>query len=218
MANVISPTGAIFASLMLIMPADRSFADEKPLIWTPTKNSDTSYAVKLGMRLPDELQSEAGINLGLDSQKNAVVNTPVRFWGKVTASSIQTPAYQLKRDIRINLDAVTGSGGARVIMSEKAIASEAMDVELNRQYGVRYDGTASNWVGDASQSVRFSRAGTGTAVILQAKALDTFREIGGGIAVEQKVSERLSLNGSIEQTTASAGATSNISARYTFKW
>lgn len=218
MAKVISPTCAILAPLMLMIAAGQSFADEKPLIWTPTKNSDTSYAVKLGMRLPDELQSEAGINLGLDAQKNAVVNTPVKFWGKVTASSIQTPAYQLKRDIRINLDAVTGSGAARVVMSEKAIASEALDVELNRQYGVRYDGAASSWVGEASQSVRLSRTGTGTAVILQAKALDTFREIGGGIAVEQKVSERLSLNGSIEQTTASAGATSNISARYTFKW
>ncbi len=218
MAKFISTACAVLAPMALTLLAGQSLADERPLIWTPTKNSDTSYGVKLGLRLPNELQPEAGINFGLDSQKNAVVNTPVRFWGKVTASSIQTPAYQLNRDIRVNLDAVTGSSGARVIMSEKRIASEALDVEVNRQYGMRYDGAASNWIGEASQSVKVSRAATGTAVILQGKALDTFRELGAGIAVEQKISERLSLNGSIEQTTASAGPTSNISARYTFKW
>lgn len=217
MTKSISKAGA-FLALMMTMPPGQGFADEKPLIWTPSKNSDTSYGVKLGLRLPRQLQPEAGINLGLDSQKNAVVNTPVRFWGKVTASSIQTPAYQLNRDISINLDAVTGNSGARVIMSEKRIASEALDVEVNRQYGMRYDSAASNWIGEASQSVRVSRVSTGTAVILQAKALDTFRELGAGIAVEQKISERLSLNGRIEQTTAAAQPSSNISARYTFKW
>ncbi|MGE7369250.1 hypothetical protein ACQKKX_09310 [Neorhizobium sp. NPDC001467] len=218
MAQLISRIGGVLASAMVLLTAGNGLADERPLIWTPTKNSDTSYAVKLGFRLPSELQPEAGINLGLDSQKNDVVNTPVRLWGKITASSIQTPAYQLNRDIRINLDAVTGSSGARVIMSEKRIASEALDVEVNRQYGMRYDGAAANWVGEASESVRLSRAATGTAVILQAKALDTFRELGAGLAVEQKISERLSLNGSIEQTTAATQPTSNISANYTFKW
>ena len=218
MARFVSTACAVLAPMALMLLAGQSLADERPLIWTPTKNSDTSYGVKLGLRLPNELQPEAGINFGLDSQKNAVVNTPVKFWGKVTASSIQTPAYQLNRDIRINLDAVTGSSGARVIMSEKRIASEALDIEVNRQYGMRYDGAASNWIGEASQSVKVSRASSGTAVILQAKALDTFRELGAGIAVEQKISARLSLNGSIEQTTAATEPTSNISARYTFKW
>lgn len=218
MAKFISTASAVLAFMIPMIQAGQGFADDRPLIWTPTKNSNTSYAVKLGLRLPSELEPEAGINLGLDSQKNAVVNTPVRFWGKVTASSIQTPAYQLHRDIRINLDAVTGSSGAKVIMSEKRIASEALDVEVNRQYGMRYDGAAADWIGEASQSVKVSRAATGTAVILQAKALDTFRELGAGIAVEQKISERLSLNGSIEQTTAATQPTSNISARYTFKW
>ncbi|MEB2843699.1 hypothetical protein GAO09_05720 [Rhizobiales bacterium RZME27] len=218
MAKIIATASAVLTSMTLMISAERSLADERPLIWTPTKNSDTSYGVRLGLRLPNELQSEAGINLGLDSQKNAVVNTPVRLWGKITASSIQTPAYQLNRDIRINLDAVTGSSGARVIMSEKRIASEALDVEVNRQYGMRYDGAASNWIGEASQSVKVSRAGTGTAVILEARALDTFRELGAGIAVEQKISERLSLNGRIDQATNADGPSSNIGARYTFKW
>lgn len=211
--------GAVFAPILLMISAGSALADERPLIWAPTKNSDTSYAVKLGLRLPNELQTEAGINLGLDaSNRGAVVNTPVRFWGKVTASSIQTPAYQLKRDIGVNLDAVSGSSAARVTMSEKRIASETLDVELSRQYGVRYDGAADAWKGEATQSVKFSRAGTGTAVIIEAKALDTFKELGGGIAVEQKVTERLSLNGRIDQTTNADRPTSNIGARYTFKW
>lgn len=218
MAKFISTAGAIIASMMMIIPAGKTMAEDRPLIWAPSKNSDTSYAVKLGLRLPNELQPEAGINFGLDSQKGAVVNTPVRFWGKVTASSIQTPAYQLKRDIRVNLDAVTGSSGAGVLMSEKRIASEALDVELSRQYGVRYDGGTDNWVGEASQSVKVSRSGTGTAVILEARALDTFKELAGGVAVEQKISERLSLNGRIDQATNAGKPTSNIGARYTFKW
>lgn len=210
--------GAALASMLLISTGS-ALADERPLIWAPTKNSDTSYAVKLGLRLPNELQTEAGVNFGLDaSRRGAVVNTPVRLWGKVTASSIQTSAYQLKRDVRINLDAVTGSSAAGVTMSEKRIASEAVDIELNRQYGVRYDGAAAAWKGEASQSVKFSRAGTGTAVIIEAKALDTFKELGAGIAVEQKVSERLSFNGRIDQTTNPGKPTSNIGARYTFKW
>lgn len=218
MAKFISRTGAVCASMFMILSVAPVRADERPLIWAPVKNSNSSYAVKLGVRLPSEFQPEAGINVGLNSQKGAVVNTPVKFWGKVTASSILTPAYKLNRDIRINLDAVTGSAGAGVIMSEKSIATEALDVEVNRQYNVRYDAARASFVSEASQSVKISRAATGTAVILRAKALDTFREIGAGISVEQKISERLSFNGSIEQTTAAAEPTSNIGARYTFKW
>lgn len=217
--SLFSRIGSAFAAISLISSAGLAFADERPLIWAPSKSSDTSYAVKLGLRLPSELETEAGIKLGLDaSSRGAVVNTPVKVWGRVTASSIQTPAYQLKRDIRLNLDAMTGSSLAGVSLSERRIATEKLDVEISRDYGVHYDGVASTWRGEASQSVKVSRVDSGTAVIVKASALDTFREIGGGISLEQKIGRRLSLNGSIEQTTASDGPTSNLGARYTFKW
>src|ERR1041385_1888737 len=92
MTNSFFAGGIACAFMTVMMSAGNGHADDRPLIWSPSKNSDTSYGVRLGLRLPSELQPEAGINLGLDSDKGAVVNTPVRFWGKVTASSIQTPA------------------------------------------------------------------------------------------------------------------------------
>lgn len=76
---------ALFAAIFAVGPflASSAHAADRPLIWQPVKNSDRSYSVKLGFRLPTELEPEAGFNVGVDAKKDGSMNTPLRLWGSM---------------------------------------------------------------------------------------------------------------------------------------
>ena len=115
--NLLAVAGA---ALLAAFTSSSSWADERPLIWQPIKNSDTSYAVKLGLRLPVRLETEAGFNVGVDSSKTGeVVNTPLKFWSRIKTEDRKRPAYQMSRDIGINMDGNAGSAAISMNYYEK---------------------------------------------------------------------------------------------------
>lgn len=194
-------------------------ADDRPLIWLPTKNSATSYAARVGVRLPVEYQPKVGIDLGMDTNKGGgVVDTPVKFWTSVKMGSIDRPAYEMNRDIGIDIDGNAGSAAVSISSQVKAIASATFDIERDSAYSLHYDGPTQEWTGlDTSQSLRFSRTGTGTAFILQASATDSFKSAGAGIGLEQKLGDHITLTGSYNRST-NADPVASINANYAWKW
>lgn len=176
MGRAMAITG-MAASLGVTASAGLARADDRPLIWLPAKTSATSYSATLGVRLPIEYQPKVGIDLGMDTNKGGgVVDTPVKFWTSMKMGEIERPAYEMNRDISINLDGNAGSAAVSISSQVKAIASATFDIERDSAYTVHYDGPTQEWTGlDASQSLRFSRTGTGTAFILQASATDNFK-------------------------------------------
>jgi hypothetical protein len=211
---------AVSASFIAIACASQSRAEDRPLIWQPSKISDTSYSVKLGLKLPTELEPEAGFDLGVDASKDgAVVDTPLKFWGSLKAQSIQRPAYEMNRDIDLGLDGNAGSAAITMNYYEKHIATPAIDVERQSSYSVRYDGGTQRWTGvDVAQSVKVSRSASGTAVVVRATGTDSFKRAGAGLGLEQKVGDHMTLTGSLDKESSSTAPIASINASYAFRW
>lgn len=96
-----------------------------------------------------------------------MVDTPVRLWGNVTLLAEQLPGVSLARDVGVLFNALTGSSSVSMTSRQKRIVTPELDIEANRNFTVRYDGTAQQWNGlDVSQSLRLSRSETGTAFVL----------------------------------------------------
>lgn len=212
--------GFAAAATIGLLTAQPVFADDKPLIWQPSKNSDTSYSVRLGLKLPTRLEPEAGVSMGVDTTKSGTpVDTPVKFWSNFTATKIQTPAYQANRNVGFDIDGNNGSAGITMNYYEKHIATPTIDIERQASYGVHYDGTASEWGGiDTSQSVRLSHAPSRTAVVARASGSNGFKVVGAGIGVEKNFGRNLTIGGALDQTSDSPDPVASVKARYSFKW
>ncbi|MDR6102148.1 hypothetical protein QE369_002345 [Agrobacterium larrymoorei] len=188
------------ASLILLSPVQVK-AQERGLIWAPTKNSDRSYSARLGARLPTETPLRAGLEMGMSaSEGGAVVDTPVKFWGDMTLMSTNLPGVRIARDIGVLMNALTGSSAVTVTMTQKRVATADFDVESNRNVTVRYDGPSQQWNGlDVSQSLRLTRSATGTAFVLTGASRHTFQEFSSSLALEQKLSDNLTVTGSFDR-------------------
>ncbi|RWX75629.1 hypothetical protein EPK99_18205 [Neorhizobium lilium] len=193
---------------------------DKPLIWQPSKSSDTSYSVKLGLKLPMELEPEAGFDLGLDTSKSgAALRTPVRFWSSFKAQAIQRPAYEMNREVGFQVDGNARSAAITMNAYEKHIATPSIDVEREGAYAVRYDAAAQQWAGvDVSQSIKVSKTATGTAFVVRASATGNFKVAGAGIGLEQKLGGHMTVSGSLDRSSDVSGAIASINASYSFKW
>jgi hypothetical protein len=214
-----SLAGLSLAVLTGVFPATALAAD-RPLIWQPAKNSDTSYSVKLGMKLPTQLQPEAGLDVGLDTSKEgAVVKTPVKFWSGFTAKEIQRPAYEMNRGVGLEVDGNARSAAISMNYYEKRIATPIVDVERQSSYALRYDSRAQHWSGvDVTQSVKVSRSATGTAFVMRASGGDSFKVVGAGLGLEQKLGEHITLAGSVDRSSAASQAVASVNASYNFRW
>jgi hypothetical protein len=197
-----------------------SRADERPLIWQPIKNSDTSYAVKLGLRLPVRLETEAGFNFGVDSSKaGEVVNTPLKFWSRIKTADTKRPAYQMSRDIGINMDGIAGSAAITMNYYEKQIATPTFNLERQATYAVRYDGAQKDWTGlDASQSIKLRQRETRTAFVAVANGTANFSTIGASFGIEQPVGQNITLSGQVNRNFTDATTVSSVNARYSYSW
>ncbi|KKX33639.1 hypothetical protein [Rhizobium sp. LC145] len=209
------------AMVSIFLATGPAIADSGRLIWQPAKSSDTSYSVKMGMRLPTRLEPEAGINMGMSASKGgALVETPVNVWGRVKTQAIQRPAYESNRDIDLSFDALHGSGAITMNYYDKRVATPTIDVERRSSYAMRYDGVAQEWCGlETSQSLRIARPGTvGTAFVVKGKAANNFETLGADLGLEQKFGKNMTLSGSLGRTTTSTDTAVNVNARYSFTW
>lgn len=205
---------------LAVLFSSASWADERPLIWQPIKNSDTSYSVKLGLRLPVRLETEAGFNVGVDSSKTGeVLNTPLKFWSRIKTADTKRPAYRMSRDIRVNMDGNAGNAAISMNYYEKQIATPTFNMEREAVYVVRYDGAQKNWTGlDTSQTIKLRQRETGTAFVAVANGSANFSAVGASFGIEQPVGENITLSGHVNRNFTDAVTVSTVNARYSYKW
>lgn len=206
--------------LLIALTSGTGRADERPLIWQPIKNSDTSYAIKLGLRLPVRLETEAGFNVGVDSSKTGeVLNTPLKFWSRIKTEDRKQPAYRANRDIGIVMDGNAGSAAISMNYYEKQIATPTFNVERQATYVVRYDGAQKDWTGlDTSQSFKLRQRETGTAFVAIANGTANFSAIGASFGIEQPLGENITLSGNVNRNFTDATTISSVNARYSYQW
>jgi hypothetical protein len=216
--HLLAAAGAAFAFVAM---SGIARSDERPLIWQPIKNSNTSYAVKLGLRLPTRLEPEAGFDLGVNTTEKGgrVVDTPLVFWSRIKAVSITRPAYEMSRDIGVNLDGMAGSATISMNYYEKQIATPSFNVERHSTYAMHYSGEQGDWTGlEASQSIKLRRTATGTAFSASANSAGGFDTFGAGLGIEQKLGENITLSGSVNRSFSDADTVASVNANYSFKW
>jgi hypothetical protein len=213
-------SAAAGAALLVAAFSGIARADDMPLIWQPIKNSDTSYSVKLGMRLPVRLEPEAGFNIGVDASKTGeVVETPMKFWSRIKTADTKRPAYQMRRDIGVDLDSVGESAAISMNYYEKQIATPTYNVERQSNYTVRYDGLQGDWLGlEASQSVKLRRPDTGTAFVASANSVNSFESFGASLGVEQQLGKNITLSGNLNRSFSDADTVASVNANYSYKW
>lgn len=209
----------LFLILVVAVTAGDASADEGLLIWNPSKSSDTAYNARLGLHVPGYTFASAGVDVGVSAHgRGGPVDVPVKVWGRVTASALQTPAYQIRRDIDLRLNAMNGSGAALMSYTNKEIVNGDLDLEVSRNMVLTYDGLAQNWNGiDVSQAIRLVNPAVGTAFVVKAGALDSFKRLGGGLAVEQKLGDHIRITGQLDDS-AGAEVSARIDARYSLTW
>jgi hypothetical protein len=212
-------TRKIFALGVFSAMALPAFAEEPLLIWAPTKNSDTSYMARMGLRIPGWTAASAGVDMGVTSAvAGGPVDTPVKLWGRVRAEALQTPASRLSRDVDFTLNALTGSAAAQMTYADREILTPDFDLEVSRKYALRYDGVEQSWSGlDMNQALKLSYGDTGSAILVKAGAIDSFKRLGGGIVIEQKLGDQFTVTGEINHA-AGGDPAARINARYSFRW
>jgi hypothetical protein len=116
------------------------------------------------------------------------------------------------------MNALTGSGSVTVTSSQKRIVTPELDVETNRNFTVRYDGSARQWGGvNVSQSLRLTRSETGTSFVLTGNSKDTFSEFSSDVALEQRLGDNITVTGTLRQGYEDHFRPA-ISARYKISW
>jgi hypothetical protein len=213
-------TAAAIAVLAVAVTSGTGHADERPLIWQPIKNSDTSYSVKLGLKLPTRLEPQAGFDVGMNATKGGkVVDTPLRFWSSIKTDSTTQPGYQMSRDIGVNIDGTVGNAAISMNYFEKQIATPSINIEHRSRYAVRYDGIERDWLGlDASQSVKLRRHETGTAFIASANSADSFSVLGASVGLEQALGQHITLSGNVNRNFTEDATTTRVNANYSYRW
>jgi hypothetical protein len=196
-------------------------ANEKPLIWQPTKNSETSYTARIGVRMPTVLAPAAGIEMGMvaSSETGAFVDAPMAAWGNVQLREVKTTASTRTRRAGARLNPVNGSASLTMNYYEKHIATPTLDIERRSDYVVRYNGVEQEWKGlEANHSLRLSRAKTGSSAVATASSADMFSDMKIGVGLEQKLGDHLTVKALVEDRLGAHDRSATVRADYRFRW
>ncbi|WP_019171921.1 hypothetical protein [Pseudaminobacter salicylatoxidans] len=215
------PICALLLALAAALPTvTMARATEKPLIWTPMQTSATSYAMRMGSRLPTDLEASAGAELSFAGRQAGRapqrVANPVRFWG-----SVQLPASRAKtRSARLdmNLNAVTGNRSVALSRSRSLDLTPDISAQIEDLYSVDYDRGAARHVGArASSTLRLRAHSTSTSLFARGARSSRDQEWQASVGVEQKISGNLNLSAGIDNLTAPS-PTGSIRAGYAHRW
>src|SRR3546814_3773140 len=74
---------SVLACLFLLSSTGHAAAGERPLIWQPVKNSQSSYTARIGARMPTLFKPAAGVEFGLvTTDGGELVDTPMAAWSR----------------------------------------------------------------------------------------------------------------------------------------
>lgn len=194
-------------------------ADERPLIWAPSKIADNAYAVKMGIRLPAEVAS-IGADLGIHASETGKIprhGTPVKLWVRLASSSSSGTAHASSREVNLSVDAVKGASNLAVASVRNWIVTPDFELESRRALSLdcnSYERHCHKF--HASQAARLVASETETALVAQGSFAT------GGAAVESRIGIEQRLWGTVDLglSVANPGrdAVGSVTARYALNW
>ncbi len=110
------PTRLAAAGIVLICvgksPQFASAADDRPLIWSPSKTGANSYKFRFGVRRTGRWNTSAGAEVSMDATRAGKINppgAPVRLWGTASRGSGRG-AVTRSSQISVDYNALRGAG------------------------------------------------------------------------------------------------------------
>lgn len=213
-------TFSVLACLVLLSSAGHAAAGDRPLIWQPVKNSQSSYSARIGARMPTLFTTAAGVEIGLvTTDGGALVDTPMAVWSDMKLRESHTAGSTLSRTAGARFDPRHGNARLTLNYYERYIATPSIDIERRSGYSLRYDGTRAEWMGmDASQSLRISQVRSRTSVFAGASTADGLEAVTLNVGFEQKLGQHLSVSASAHEKLHAEGRSASVRADYSLRW
>ncbi|PWE55568.1 hypothetical protein DEM27_16090 [Metarhizobium album] len=209
-------------ALCLFLPGGVAFADERPLIWSPSKIAGNSYGVRMGVRLQQTGSASASLGAEVavkasESGKIGKHGTPVQIWATVASSRGTGTARSSTREVNFRLDAVNGSGNAAVASLHTWIVTPSLDLESNRSVSLGCNGYKSRCRDfRLSQTARLVASGSGTALVAQAGVAGRGAGVHGRVGIEQKIWGAIDFGVSVANP--DRAAVGSVTAKYALNW
>lgn len=212
---------AIWLSVFALPVAQAARASDAPLIWTPSQTSDTSYAMRMGSRLPMEFEASAGAEVSFSESfaTGTRARHPIKFW-----SSVKLPSPGKKADTDAQLDVrLNGVSGNRSISVRKSRSLElkpGLAARIEDLYSLNYDRGASDRRLDAraTKTVRILSRGTGTSLYARGSRSNRDQEWQASVGVEQKVTGSVNLSADADNLAAPRRSSATVRASYAQRW
>jgi hypothetical protein len=207
--------------LAVILSASTANANDRPLIWTPVKNSSESYAMRMGSRLPTDWEASAGTEVsfaGSNLERVTRPNRPVNFWGSVKLPSPRGKAATNTADVSVRLNGLTGSRSVSVSRSRSLTLTPEFAAQLDDFYTLNYDHGGDRRIDmRTTSSVRILSTSTGTSIFARGSRSTRDQEWQASVGVEQKVLTGINLRANIDNL-AARHKTGSFGASYAHKW
>ncbi len=203
-------------SILVLLPAAAWSAEDRPLIWSPSRTGINAYALKMGARFGQRWSAGTEVSIAATTAGRVQEPPPVGLWGRFSRKNGTDTARSLSQDVDIKFDAPSGTGTVGLSSTRRWIATRRLDVVSQRSVSLQctaYD----HHCGSArlSQSMRIVAAGTGTAIVAQGGINDGRLRALDRLGIEQTLG-RLSIGAAISNPVSKP--LGSITARYALNW
>lgn len=203
----------VFAWVGLCLPAA---AEERPLIWEFTKDSDTNYLARIGSRLPTRHGTSLGADVRMRGPDPQRFGNPVSIWISTHLAARERPDRRQALDVNARLNGAHGTGNVSVrnhLVRHWALVEAEVNHELSVEF--RPAEERRRYVRQ-SQEVILKAPRTRTELHLRNARADA-GQWRTSIFVTQKLRERVELTATLEEP-GRENAKSRFAARYHYQW
>ncbi|MFC0809137.1 MULTISPECIES: hypothetical protein [Sinorhizobium] len=137
------PTRLAAAGIVLICvgksPQFASAADDRPLIWSPSKTGANSYKFRFGVRRTGRWNTSAGAEVSMDATRSGKINppgAPVRLWGTASRGSGRG-AVTRSSQVSVDYNALRGAGNFGAGTARSWIVTPTLDAEVHRSIAIQ---------------------------------------------------------------------------------
>ncbi len=204
------------AALALAGFASPASAQERPLIWEFTKDSDTNYLAKIGSRLPTPHRSSLGADVRMRGPDPERFGNPVSVWVSAHLAGREQPGNSRALDVNARLEGAHGNGNVSVrnhLVRQWAL----FEAEVNQEVSIEFRPAEERrrYVRQ-SQELILKAPRTKTELHLRTARANA-EQWRTTIFLMQKLRDRVELTATLEEP-GRENAKSRFAARYHYQW
>lgn len=227
MVRTICAAGLACLAVAAAVPATGAWAgDPKVLIWTPLRNANGTYLMKMGARLPIAWEPRFGLDLGFAGTPGGLGLPPVAYmtqppamlWAAARMPDSLTFLGWETADLTAHFNPVAEDGGIAMVTAREWNLGAHWAARLQDSYTMTFAPSAEEVMRlQTAKSLRVSLKPTGTSFIAQTNWAEGNPGWHASLSAEQRIFAGFSLTASANDV-MSANGNRSIAARFTRRW